>query len=141
MGMMERIVVGGDHTRAATAALRWAALEAAETGAAVVVVHAFEHEPDADLFTLHHDRRAARYRTQSWVVEALGDLHAEVPVAVVTPDGPIEDALLSVAQNAKMVVLGQARHGRDKRLASELARTCHCPVITVAHDHATLVEA
>ena len=90
MATMERIVVGGDHTPSATSALRWAVQEAAVTGAAVVVVHAFDRSDRADLLLekdLARARRDARYRTQSWVVEVLSDLHVEVPVIVSTPDG------------------------------------------------------
>lgn len=141
MGTMERIVVGGDHTPGATAALRWAALEAAQTGAAVVVVHAVDDDPEADLYTQHHNRREARYRTQAWVMQTLGDATAKVPVAVSTPDGPIEKALSNAAANAKMVVLGQARHGRGKRLADQLAAVCGCPVLTVGRDRTSLVKA
>jgi hypothetical protein len=96
MSSTGRIVVGGDYTPAATAALRWAVAQAAVTSASVVVVHAFDVEGRADS-TLERDldraRRDARYRTQSWVVEVLADLDAQVPVIVSTPDGSVEEAL------------------------------------------------
>lgn len=58
MTTMKRIVVGGDHTPAASAALRWAVGEAAETGACVAVVHAFDATRRADL-ALERDLAAA----------------------------------------------------------------------------------
>ena len=141
MATMERIVVGGDHTPSATSALRWAVQEAAVTGAAVVVVHAFDRTDRADLLLekdLARARRDARYRTQSWVVEVLSDLHVEVPVIVSTPDGTVEDALADAARHARMVVVGAAEGRRYRDLATALAARCACPVITVTGDHVDL---
>lgn len=135
MAIMERIVVGGDHTPSATAALRWAVGEAAQSGACVRVVHAFDVAGRADP-ALDRDRarRDARYRTQSWVVEVLGDLATSVPVIVSTPDGSVEQALVAAARGAQMVVIGQPQAGRHRDLAAALSRTCSCPVMTVAPD-------
>lgn len=142
MATMERIVVGGDHTPAGTAALRWAVDEAAHTGACVVVVHAFDVQGRADLALerdLDRARRDARYRTQSWVVEVLGDLDTSVPVIVSTPEGSIEQALAAAARGAQMVVIGQPQDGRHRNLAAALSRTCSSPVMTVALDQVTEV--
>ena len=137
MAVMERIVVGGDHTPSATAALRWAVGEAAQSGACVRVVHAFDVEGRADLAVerdLDRARRDARYRTQSWVFEVLGDLNTSVPVIVSTPDGSVEQALVAAARGAQMVVIGQPQDGRHRDLPAALSRTCSCPVMTVAPD-------
>lgn len=138
MTTSERIVVGGDHTLAATAALKWALLQAAETGACVAVVHAFDVVGRADLAVerdLDRARRDARYRTQSWVVEVLGDLDTSVPVIVSTPDGSIEQALVAASRGARMVVIGQPHGDRHHDLAARLARSCQCSVMTVAVDN------
>jgi len=137
MATMERIVVGGDHTPAATAALRWAVDKASQTGAYVAVVHAFDVGGRADLAMerdLGRARRDARYRTQSWVVEVIGNLGTSVPVIVSTPDGPVEQALAAAAQGAQMLVIGEPQDGPHRDLAAELSRGTACPVVTVARD-------
>ncbi len=137
MAIMERIVVGGDHTPSATAALRWAVAEATESGACITVVHAFDVAGRADLALerdLERARRDARYRTQSWVVEVLGDLNTSVPVTVSTPDASVEQALTRAARGARMMVIGRPHHGRNHDLATALGRSCACPVITVAEN-------
>lgn len=139
MATTDRIVVGGDTTPSATAALRWAVEEASRTGAVVVVVHAFDTTGRADLMLekdLDRSRRDARYRTQSWVVEALGDTDLEVPVVVSTPDGSVEEALIGAASRASMVVIGVPQHGRRRDLAERLSARCACPVVTVGADQA-----
>jgi nucleotide-binding universal stress UspA family protein len=135
----ERIVVGGDTTPSATAALRWAVDEAARHHCSVLVVHAFDLGGRADL-TLERDldrsRRDSRYRTQSWVVEVLGDSGIEVPVMVQTPDASVEDALVAAAAKASMVVIGESQNGRRRDLAARLSQRCACPVVTVGVDQA-----
>jgi hypothetical protein len=139
---MERIVVGGDYTPAATAALRWAVAEAALTGACVVVVHAFDpHQlPEKGrALVLDRARRDDRYRTQSWVVEVLADMRASVPVVVSTPESPVEDALVDAGQRAQMIVIGRPRARQHGGLAQHLAKRLPCPVLTVAgDDHVSL---
>ena len=100
------------------------------TGVAVVVVHAFDRTDRADLLLekdLTRARRNARYRTQSWVVEVLSDLHVEVPVIVSTPDGTVEDTLAEAAQHARMVVVGAAEGRRYRDLATALAARVRLP--------------
>lgn len=139
MATMERIVVGGDHTPSATAALRWAVEEAGRSGAGVCVVHAFDIVGRADLALerdLDRARRDARYRTQAWVVEVLRDLETPVPVVVSTPDGSVEEALAEASRGAQMVVIGEPQRGRRHALESDLRHLCHCPVVTVAAEAA-----
>lgn len=135
MTIRRRIVVGGDTTPTATAALRWAVDEAAHDGdCSVLVVHAFDVQGRADLALdrdLERSRREARYRTQSWVVEVLGDSEVSVPVLVQTPDGSVEDALVAASEDAVMVVVGEPQHGRRRALSHHLAERCACPVVTV----------
>jgi universal stress protein family protein len=131
----ERIVVGGDTTPSATAALRWAVREASRKHhTSVLVVHAFDISGRADL-ALERDldrcRRDARYRTQSWVVEVLANSEVEVPVLVQTPDASVEDALADAAVNASMLVIGEPQNGRRRDLAAKLSQRVMCPVVTV----------
>ncbi len=124
-----RIVVFGDHTPAATRALRWAVAAAERRGAMVVVVRPFDRSRSDLAFEsdLDRARRDSRYRTQCWVIEAVADLDTSAPVAVSTPDGSPAQALVTAAQGADLVVVGA-----DGPAAEELAATvramCECPV-------------
>jgi hypothetical protein len=126
-----RIVVRGERNADATAALRWAVLEAERTRGDVVVVQPFDRAHRADL-ALERDlgraRRDARYRAQSWVVEAVADLEADVPVTVSTPDGSVLEALQAAAGAADLLVVADT----DPELAQLLAAGCSCPVAAVS---------
>jgi hypothetical protein len=125
-----RIVVFGDHTPAAVQALRWAVEEADRRGSTVCVVRPFDAHARADLALegdLVRARRDSRYRTQSWVIEAVSDLDTAVPVSVWTPDGTAADALADCAKDAELVVIGDA-DGTAELLASRVRELCTCPV-------------
>lgn len=138
-----RIVVGGDYTPAGTAALLWAVAEAERTGSSVTVVHAFDAAERADLLLerrvdphLTQARRDARYRTYSWVVEALAETGTSASVLVATPAGPVGDVLAEHAQDASLLVLGEPSGARHGGLPELLSRACACPVVTVSADGA-----
>jgi hypothetical protein len=136
MTALERVVVWGEHTPSATAAVRWAVTEAEQAGAAVVVVRPFDVAARADLGLerdLERARRDSRFRAQSWVVEAAADLSTSVPVVVSTPDGSAYDALAAAARDARMLVIGD-HEGNHRDLAERLARACTCPVVMVTRD-------
>lgn len=125
-----RIVVFADHTPAAARALRWAVDEASRRGTSVFVVRPFDREARADLALetdLDRARRESRYRTQSWVIEAVSALDTSVPVAVCTPDGRTADCLADCAEDAELLVIGDEGPG-GKRLAAKLRARCGCPV-------------
>lgn len=125
-----RVVVFGDHTPAAAQALRWAVLEAGRRDASVVVVRPFDLQARKDLSLetdLDRARRDSRYRTQSWVIEAVADLATSVPVAVSTPDGSAAQALVTAARGAELVVIG-ADGARAQQLADAIRPLCGCPV-------------
>lgn len=125
-----RVVVFGDHTPAAAQALRWAVLEAGRRDASVVVVRPFDLQARKDLLLetdLDRARRDSRYRTQSWVIEAVAELATSVPVAVSTPDGSAEQALVTAARGADLVVIG-ADGARAQQLADAIRPLCGCPV-------------
>jgi len=138
-----RVVVGGDYTPAGTAALLWAVAEAERTGSSVTVVHAFDATERADLLLdsrvdphLSQARRDARYRTYSWVVEALAETGTSVSVLVATPAGPVGDVLAQHAQGASLLVLGEPSGTRHRGLPDLLSHACVCPVVTVSADGA-----
>jgi hypothetical protein len=125
-----RIVVFGDHTPAATQALRWSVEEAGRRGLVVHVVRPFDRIGRADLAVesdLERARLDSRYRTQSWVIEAVGDLHVQVPVSISTPDCPVAEALVNAARDAELVVIG-ADGPASERLAERIRPLCACPV-------------
>ncbi len=125
-----RIVVLGEHTPAGTRALRWAVDEAGRHAGAVVVVRPFDRQARRDLALepdLERARRDSRYRTQSWVIEAVGDLDSAVPVSVVTPDGATDAALAAAAQSAELVVIAESGEEAE-RLAARLRPLVPCPV-------------
>ncbi len=130
-----RIVVLGDHTPAATEALRWAVDEAHHRGLTVHVVRPFDHGRRADLALetdLGRARLDSRYRTQSWVIEAVGDLDTGVPVTVATPDCSAADALVDAAEGAALVVLG-ADTGAEALAAQVRARSRCAVQVGVPH--------
>ena len=128
--MGSRIVVRGDHTPEAAAALRWAVAEAEQRGVDVTVVQPFDRSVRADLALdrdLERERRDARFRAQSWVVAAVAALDTEVCVTVSTPDAPVFEALLAAARDAALVVLPET----DQAWADRLTAACRCPVVAV----------
>ena len=125
-----RIVVFGEHTPAATAALRWAIGEAEKRDAAVVVVRPFDQRGRADLALerdLDRARRDARYRTQAWVVETVDGLDTPVTISVSTPDGSAPQALVTAAQGADLVVIGDCG-AESERLAATVRDVGGCQV-------------
>jgi nucleotide-binding universal stress UspA family protein len=136
-----RIVVGGNHIPAGTAALRWAVGEAERTGSSVTVVHVFDPAERLDLLLerqadpdLGKVRRDARYRTYAWVVEALADAGTTVPVLVATPQGPVWEMLAAHAVGADLLGIGEPAGALHRGLPDLLAGSCACPVVTVADD-------
>ncbi|MGN6130342.1 MAG: universal stress protein [Nocardioidaceae bacterium] len=133
-----RIVVFGDHTPGATQALRWSVKEAARRGLVVHVVRPFDRTGRADLALesdLERARLDSRYRTQSWVIEAVGDLQQGVPVSISTPDCSTADALVNAARDAELVVIG-ADGPEVRQLAERIRPLCSCPV-QVGTEHPT----
>ena len=124
------IVVRGDHTPEAAAALRWAVAEAEHRGVNVTVVQPFDRSVRADL-ALEQDperaRRDARFHAQSWVVAVVADLETEVCVTVSIPDAPAFEALVEAARDAQLVVLPHT----DQGWADRLTVACRCPVVAV----------
>ncbi|MCW2508271.1 MAG: Universal stress protein [Modestobacter sp.] len=136
-----RVVVGLDGSPAARAALRQAVEAAAERGAEVEAVAAFEL-PNywSDLYvvlteSLAELRDAARRRAEATVVDVLGD-QPRVPVQVVTVEGSAGVALVERAAGAALLVVGSRSRGRLSGMvlgsvALHCAVRAPCPVMVV----------
>ena len=138
---MERIVVGIDGSDPSRRALRWAVAEARLRGAVVVAVHAWSipyvggypyAAPD-----LHPDElaRAARQELDA-VVDAADTSGLAAPVERLAVEGAAARALLDVAKDAHLLVVGSRGRGgfAGLLLGSTSQQVCHhatCPVVVV----------
>ncbi|HEX2304471.1 MAG TPA: universal stress protein [Gaiella sp.] len=145
--MPGRIVVGIDGSEHAAAALRWAVDEAALRDATVEAVHAWSFVPvttpaDSGLVpmawtesdeVLEASQRAAERVAADQVRGVVGDDH-EVVVSLV--QGDATDALLTAAQGADLLVVGNRGRGAfaEALLGSTSGRVADhapCPVVIV----------
>jgi nucleotide-binding universal stress UspA family protein len=127
------IVVGLDHTPAASAALRWALQEGVRRGMRVRVVHVYDRTRVDLAHARDHEGRKQRERIE--VHRQLSDVMdarmTDVAVAVVQEDGPVSGRLVEAAQHAALVVLGApTAHGHD-RIPELVAAAVDCPVVVV----------
>lgn len=136
-----RVVVGLDGSPAARAALRQAVEAAAELGAEVEAVAAYEL-PNywSDLYVVFTEslaevRDAAARRAEATVAEVLGD-QPRVPVHVVTVEGSAGGALVQQAAGAALLVVGsRSRSQLPGMVLGSVALHCAvhapCPVMVV----------
>jgi nucleotide-binding universal stress UspA family protein len=145
--MAGRIVVGIDGSDHAAAALRWAVEEAALRGATVEAVHAWSFVPvttpaDSGLVPmawtegdelLEASQRAAERVAADQVRDVLGD---DPKVTVSLVQGDATDKLLTAAQGADLLVVGNRGRGKfaEALLGSTSGRVADhapCPVVIV----------
>jgi nucleotide-binding universal stress UspA family protein len=141
-----RIVVGLDGSPASVAALRWAIREARLTGCTVEGVHVWtaSTSPFDNLAVaragLQSERDAAREVLRSAVAQARdADPDGGVPVREELVAGYPAVVLRERGRGARMVVVGQPRHGNLTRLLHKtvthaVVRDAPCRVVTVAAD-------
>lgn len=137
MATTEWIVVGWDYTPCGMAALRWGITRAAEAGASVLVVHAFDVSTREDLAMerdLDGARRDSRCRAHEWIVDLVAGMDTTVPVRVSTAEGPVADVLVAAARDARMVVIGTPQSERHRDLRAKLEQGCKCPVVSIDAD-------
>jgi nucleotide-binding universal stress UspA family protein len=145
--MAGRIVVGVDDTEHATAALRWAVEEAALRDATVEAVHVWSYAPmptpvEAGLVPLawtetNEARDASREAAERFAGDRVNDVvghDAQVRVSVV--EGEPADALVTAAQGADLLVVGNRGRGSlvQALLGSTSAKVSDeapCPVVVV----------
>jgi nucleotide-binding universal stress UspA family protein len=133
------VVVGVDDSRAARAALRWAADHAHRHGLPLKVVHAFQPQHLAGLFGM------TRFQPDvAWRAEATRPLERLIRDEVGQPDdlelaalaaqaGPAS-GVLGAAEGASLVVVGT--RGRGGAASVLLVQRARCPVVTIPPEHA-----
>jgi len=138
------ILVGGDASEGTLAALRWAAKLAADLGARVVVVHAFEPLGHLGELAPGADLLAARTRSE---VELRGPVCEELRARGVEHKALLREGiparvLVEVAEevDADLIVVGARRRGPWRKLllgstSSALAQLTSRPVVIV-HERA-----
>jgi nucleotide-binding universal stress UspA family protein len=125
---MNHIVVGVDGSRAAAAALRWAAGEARRTGADLVAVHAWLPGPSGV-----REPRAGEQRTVAWAVDALDPVPEDLRVRVEVRTGRPVAVLLAAARRARLLVIGydDETARRPRSTARRCRQAARCEVVVV----------
>jgi nucleotide-binding universal stress UspA family protein len=132
------IAVAVDGSAASSAAVRWAASEAARRRVALTVVHVCEVN-SAYLWALPHLPEQLQELSRPTVVEAMALARRTAPEVEVgdwTLVGPASRMLLLVSEQAGLLVLG--RSGKTALAANlvgsvtyRMAAHAHCPVVTI----------
>lgn len=148
-----RIVVGIEGSGGARAALKWAIQEAKFRKATVVVATAysptwvpispdFSYIPSGNFNVEEEVSRMQQQLTMEVVGEAGGE---DVPVEYVRMKGTPADTLISIAQEADMLVVGSRGRGGFRGLllgsvSQQIAHHGGCPVVIVRPDLEVKVE-
>ena len=115
---MQRIVVGVDGSAGSVAALAWAVELAAQTGAAVEALSAWEltygwidgYAPDIERWC-EEARREARARLDAAIAAVAGSHPSSTTVTPTVVEGPAARALLDASKDADLVVVGSRGRG------------------------------
>ncbi len=134
------IVVGTDGTACSTAAVRWAAREAARRNAVLRIVHAFDWEWGSARFAAGNEYiDVARQLAEAVTAHAVDEARKVAP-AIRTEAGALignpAPRLLEVAEEAELVVLGSRGRGGFAGLllgsvSQRVATHAPCPVVVV----------
>jgi nucleotide-binding universal stress UspA family protein len=131
---MPPIVVGLDRTPAGSAALRWAARQALQSGARVHAVQVYDRAGRADLsLVVDHDeeRTRERIRGHCQLLDVLGPRVADQCVVYSQRDGDVAEQLLEAGRGAALVVVGVPSSSQTRALVESLRDRCECPVVVV----------
>ena len=129
MGAWKSIVVGVDGSPGSRSALTWAAAEAAEHGADLVVVNAWEHTllpPAGSVSVSEHYVPDPSQRTAEDLVQVIKEELGEQPPVPVQPrvkQGSPAKVLIEESANADLLVYENEGHG----LADLANRLDACP--------------
>jgi nucleotide-binding universal stress UspA family protein len=142
VGEWKTIVVGVDGSPGSRKALTWAAAEAADHSADLVVVNVWEHTllPPAGSVSVS-DKYVAdpSQRTAEDLVEVIRDVLGEQPPVLVQPrvkQGRAAKVLIEESEDADLLVVGKRGHGGFAGLvlgsvSQHVAAYAHCPVAVV----------
>ena len=143
MSEWKTIVVGVDGSPGSRKALNWAAAEAADHGADLVVVNVWEHTlmpPAGSVSVSEHYVPDPSQRTADDLLQVIKEELGEQPPVVVQPhvkQGRPAKVLIDESANADMVVVGKRGFGGFKGLvlgsvSQHVAAYAKCPVTVVA---------
>jgi len=137
---MGRIVVGFDGSAGSQAALQWAIAEARLRGASVDLVTAYSMSyaalnPDV----AHLDSESLLLRVKEMQLGAISDASGSSSGVRIEPrvvPGPASEALIQVAQDAELLVVGSRGRGRVRELllgsvSGYVTHHAPCPVVVV----------
>ena len=142
MGAWKTIVVGVDGSPNSRTALTWAAAEAADHGADLVVINVWEHTllPPAGSVSVS-ERYVAdpSQRTAEDLVNVIKEELGENPPVLVQPQvkqGNPAKVLIDQSENADLLVVGTRGHGGFRGLvlgsvSQHVAAYANCPVTVV----------
>jgi nucleotide-binding universal stress UspA family protein len=136
------IVVGVDGSPGSRTALKWAAAEAADHGADLIVINVWEHTllpPAGSVSVSEHYVPDPSQRTADDLLQVIKEELGEEPPVVVQPrvkQGRPAKVLIEESEGADLLVVGNRGHGGFKGLvlgsvSQHVAAYAQCPV-TVA---------
>jgi nucleotide-binding universal stress UspA family protein len=137
-----RIVVAVDGSPSSIDALRWAADQAARTGAAVEAVTCWSYPTSngMEISVLDGDWGENARNT---LVAALAEAHcAKVPEVIQTvTQGRAAEVLIAASAGAELLVVGSRGHGSMAgallgSVSQRVAAHAHCPVVIIRHEFA-----
>jgi nucleotide-binding universal stress UspA family protein len=136
------IVVGVDGSPGSRTALTWAAAEAADHGADLVVLNVWEHTllpPAGSVSVSEHYVPDPSQRTSEDLLEVIKEVLGEDPPVLVQPhvkQGNAAQVLIEQAADADLLVVGTRGHGGFRGLvlgsvSQHVAAYAKCPVTVV----------
>ncbi|OJF13397.1 hypothetical protein BG844_15595 [Couchioplanes caeruleus subsp. caeruleus] len=142
VGEWKTIVVGVDGSPGSRKALSWAAAEAAEHGADLVVLNVWEHTllpPAGSVSVSEHYVPDPSQRTAEDLVQVIKEELGERPPVLVKPQvkqGRAAKVLIEESEGADLLVVGKRGHGGFAGLvlgsvSQHVAAYANCPVTVV----------
>ena len=142
MSTWKRIVVGVDGSPSSRIALIWAAAEAADHGADLVVLNVWEHTlppPDGSVSVSERAIPDAGERTVDDLLQVITDELGQDPPVLVQPrlvEGNAAKVLIEESSDADLLVVGTRGHGGFAGLvlgsvSQHVAAYAKCPVTVV----------
>ena len=142
MSKWQTIVVGVDGSPGSRKALNWAAVEAGDHGADLVVINAWEHTlmpPAGSVSVSEHYVPEPSQTTAEELIQVIKEELGEDPPVVVRPhvkQGRPAKVLIDESQDADLLVVGKRGHGGFAGLvlgsvSQHVAAYAKCPVAVV----------